>query len=91
VTGKPAGARPNREGKPLRCHRCGSADLALLEIYHECGVYDEGLYLDADGAIRAHGSAVLSQGEIQPQLTEIECRACGHAWHPRRRFAGVGV
>lgn len=78
------------EPRPLRCHRCGSADLALNEIIHECARYDEGLYLDADGAIRARGDAVLSPGEIQPELTEIECLSCGHSWRPRRRFAGAG-
>jgi predicted nucleic-acid-binding Zn-ribbon protein len=72
----------------LRCHRCRSADLALNEIIYEHARYDEGLYLDADGAIRAHGHATFSSGEIQPRLTEIECLNCGHSWHPRRNFAG---
>lgn len=74
--------------KPLLCHRCGSADLSLMEVRHEVAIYDEGLYLDADGRIRAHGKGISTAGETQPQLTEIECLNCGHSWHPRRDFAG---
>lgn len=72
----------------LCCHRCGSAALVLIEVFQSHARYDEGLYLD-QGAIHAHGEAVISPGDIQPRLTEIECEGCGHTWHPRRRFAGV--
>ena len=73
--------------KALRCHRCGSADLALTEVIHEHARY-EGLYLDGDGSIRAGGEGIFTAGDVQPALTQIECQGCGHAWHPRRPFAG---
>lgn len=75
--------------KPLCCHRCGSAELVLSETRYEHATYDEGLYLDETGAIRARGEGISAAGEIQPNLTEIECSACGHSWRPRRRFAGT--
>lgn len=74
--------------RPLRCHRCGSPDLILREARLEHAEYDEGLYVDQDGRIRAHGEGTSAAGEIQPQLTEIECPGCGHCWHPRRGFGG---
>ncbi len=78
--------RPVRE--PLRCHRCGSADLVLNEVIHEHVRYEEGLYLDGAGVIRALGVNIRTPGDPQPKLTEIECLNCAHSWHPRRRFAG---
>jgi hypothetical protein len=72
----------------LHCRQCRSSDLALLEVMHELARWDEGLYLDEHGSIRPLGDAVRSPGEIQPQLTEIECLNCGHTWRPQRRFAG---
>ncbi len=78
-------------GTPLRCHRCGSADLALNEVIHEHARYEEGLYLDEAGAIRARGEAIFSPGDPQQHLTTIECNDCGHSWHPRRNFAGAEI
>lgn len=72
----------------LKCHRCGSAELVLYEVYQEHGQYDGGLFVNDGGRIQARGSAVLSQGDVQPRLTRIECESCGHNWHPRRAFAG---
>ena len=74
--------------RQLRCHRCRSAELVLHEAYLEHSAWDGGLFINGQGRIEARGAGYLSPGEIQPQLTEIECRSCGHRWHPRRTFAG---
>lgn len=75
--------------KPLCCHRCGSAELALNEVIHEHARYQEGLFIDESGAIRARGEATFSPGDPQPRLTEIECLSCGHFWHPVPLIHGV--
>jgi hypothetical protein len=73
----------------LRCHYCGSDDLALNEVVQEHLRYDEGLYIDESGTIMARGEGVASPGLPQPGLTEIECLGCGKSWHPRRPFGGL--
>lgn len=75
--------------KPVRCRRCGSADLILHEACLEWAEYDGGLFLTPAGEITAGGEVYRNAGEIQEQLTRIECRSCRHEWHPRRRFIGV--
>jgi hypothetical protein len=77
--------------RELRCHQpnCGSTDLILREAFLSYGEYDEGLLINDAGHIEARGESILSNGSIQPQMTEIECRSCGHAWHPRRTFDGA--
>lgn len=75
----------------LRCHYCGSEDIALNEVIQEHARYQDGLILDEDGAIRARGRAVFSAGDPQPKLTTIDCQACGKWWRPRRPFAGSEV
>lgn len=77
--------------KPLRCHRCQSAELVLHETRHEHAEYDGGLFIDKDGRLAAHGEASFAPGEVQPALTRIECGSCGHSWRPRRSFTGVGA
>lgn len=76
------------ETKTLRCHRCRSENLILRETRHEHAEWDGGLIVDADGQIRAWGDGIFTPGDIQSQLTRIECEDCGHDWHPRRWFAG---
>lgn len=77
--------------RQLKCHRCGSPELVLYETYHEHGQYDGGLFVNDEGQIQARGGATMRQGEVQPNLTRIECESCGHDWHPRRPFTGGEV
>ena len=73
----------------LKCHRCGSSDLVLREVRFEHAEYDGGLFVNERDRIEARGEGIYSPGEIQPHLTLIECRGCGHEWHPRRWFDGI--
>jgi hypothetical protein len=73
----------------LRCHRCKSPDLVLHETRHEHAEIVGGLVINEEGRIEGHGDAWFTPGEIQPQLTRIECNGCGHEWRPRRLFAGI--
>lgn len=70
--------------RQLACHRCHSPDLVLVEAFLTCATWSDGLTLTDDGRIRLRGEAYFRRGEIQPALTEINCKACGHSWHPRR-------
>lgn len=74
--------------RQLRCHRCRSAELILREARLEVAEYHGGLHIRADGRIEAVGEGFSNPGEILTGRTEIECEDCGHAWHPRRDFAG---
>lgn len=81
-------ALPPAPGKRLRCYGCGSTDLVLHETRYEHAEYDGGLFVNEQGRIQALDSGISTPGEIQPELTRIECTACGYDWHPRRPFAG---
>jgi hypothetical protein len=73
---------------PLRCHRCGSAELVLQETRHDHAEWDGGLFVNEEGNIEAHGEGWFTQGDIQRAMARIRCESCGHEWRPRRRFIG---
>lgn len=75
-------------GGLLVCHRCRSTNLILREVRHEIAEWSDGLFIRDDGQIVAAGTGYSYAGDVQPQLTEIECGGCGHIWHPKRQFAG---
>lgn len=78
------------EGRALTC-TCGSSDLVLTEVLREVATYDEGLFLDGEGKIRAHGDGIVSHDGPEEGSVRIECKGCGRYWRPRRRFAGAAT
>lgn len=67
----------------IRCRRCRSTSVSLLETTYEHHAWD-GVTV-VDGELRPTGEAVHTDGDVVPDLTRLHCLTCGYVWRPRRR------
>jgi len=70
----------------VRCVRCKSERLSLIEVCEELSVFDDGVVL-VEGRLYGLGDGYAEAGSIISQ--RLRCQACDHDWKPRRSVGGA--